>query len=329
MTLYAREIVTGWAELYPQDSIIVVGPAWLGADRPWPRVLNWSSSTVVSRFVGHTIVTPTVATAYRADAILALGPLVSPFLRPCPRFSVLHDWRHIRRPQEFSRSQLLYRNLWRISAARASGLIAISAKTARETTEIVGRQPTIVPSGRDHARRWKVCEEVSKFGFLTFGHHTNKRPGLVMNAYAQLPETVRLSHHLKVLGLETPPPLLSPGALACLARGEIELLGFVDDQRYREAIASAACVVLASSDEGYGLPLAEADYLGASAVVTIDSGVADLHPDAVATAPNAGSLAAGMLAGVTRNVMPAMGVRSWDDVVHEIRRHIKDTLAGV
>jgi glycosyltransferase involved in cell wall biosynthesis len=47
----------------------------------------------------------------------------------------------------------------------------------------------------------------------------------------------------------------------------------------------ADCVVLASTDEGFGLPVAEALSLGHPVVVTSDSGLGEIFGDAVRAVP--------------------------------------------
>lgn len=279
------------------------------------------------RAPGQLAITPLVGLLESVDAVISLSPIVSPVWRGMS-VCFMRDWRHIRRPDEFRAGQRLYRLLWKISARFARMTVCISEKAQNETRSAVPKARTIcIPNGRDHARRRKRrrFRPVSEVVVVTFGHHNNKRPELVINAMAKLPPKLPRGWHLDILGATG----RYRDSLAHLAavRGvasKVRLPGFVDDTQYEEILSGADCIVLASSDEGFGLPLADAEYLGVPAVVTSDCGVADLFPDAMQADPSDDSIAQAILACVERGrsdpaSKPTWG---WSDVVKSLRSHL-------
>jgi glycosyltransferase involved in cell wall biosynthesis len=200
--------------------------------------------------------------------------------------------------------------------------VCISNKTEAETAAIAPSARTVViENGRDHPRRWGLdaLDPAAPQTIVTFGHHNNKRPGLVIDALSLVPGT---SARLIVLGAEGP---LREELRARAVHGGVgertDFPGFVDEAEYRHSIATAAVVVLASSDEGFGLPVAEAAYFGIPAVVASDSGMVEIHEGAAMSAEPTPSDFARALSGALSGVDSLMQgrVHSWSETVNALR----------
>lgn len=284
MRLYAEELLNAWAARFPEDQLHVVGAPWIAqalAGIPGLEVSTYRTDGP-RRIARQWLTTPWVARRIGADAVLSVSSIVSPLSRR-PRFCVVHDWRHRKRPTEFSRPQRMYRVLWMWSINSATRAIQISAKTEQETARYAARaRRAIVENGQDHARSWpQVAREPgARPTILTFGHHTNKRPDLVLRAAALAAERVAESPRVSILGADGRLAVeLADLANSLHVRDLVELPGYVSEQAYQARIQNASVVVLASTDEGFGLPVSEAAYFGVPVVSTNDNGVDAIHGD--------------------------------------------------
>ncbi|WP_029088374.1 glycosyltransferase [Brevibacterium album] len=305
MRLHAVEFIRAWAEAFPGDELVVAGGRSLRqplADCSGVRLLSWPNERILTRAPGQVLATPVMRALSRADCCVSLSPIVSPLFRRTPALCFQHDWRHLRRPEEFGAVQKLYRKLWEVSAKHADLNICISDKTEAETREIVPAARTlVVENGRDHARRWQVPTiPQAPADVVTFGHHNNKRPELVIDAMAQLGPAVR-DATATILGARGAYGEELRARAASLGLGDrVRLPGFVTDEEYQQLIATASCIVLASSDEGFGLPLAEAEYFGIPGVTAADSGIEEIFRDVIVAEPEGAAMAAAITEALSR-----------------------------
>lgn len=298
MELHAREMIRAWVESFPEDDISVVGGSSFNSSLEAIDGLTrytWPNESILLRAPGQVLVEPIIGKVAGADAVVSLSPIVSPLARRGRSACFQHDWRHLVNPSEFSSLQKAYRRLWAYSAARAGVNVCISEKAERETLQVAPLARTVVvENGRDHARRWVTSGSGSLDGkyVLTFGHHNNKRPDLVLDAFSLLDSRDFEEARLVILGAR--------GALAQSLRDQagrlgvadrVDLPGFVSDSSYQKYVSHASAIVLASTDEGFGLPLAEAEYFSIPAVVASDSGVSSLFPAAHVAEPTAAEFA--------------------------------------
>ncbi|TQN48795.1 glycosyl transferase family 1 [Humibacillus xanthopallidus] len=318
-----------WCELYPADELVVLGPSWVRDSFAGPDVdfVTWPNERVVARSTGQMLLQPLLAAVKKVDAVVSLSPIVSPLVFARPTFCFEHDWRHLKNKDEFGVAQRAYRKLWELSAARATGCLCISDKAENETLELVRTASTeIVPNGGDHPRRWEVGDLPvhPRPMVVTFGHHNNKRPDLVIRGMAKLPDNAALT----VLGARGELAAQLKSLAASLGKEEDVLFpGFVEEPEYQRIIAGADCVVVASSDEGFGLPIAEALYFGIPVVVAEDSGVSDMHgPDVIAAQPTPAGMAQAMAEALARGRTASGGVSSWADTVQLLRKKVANSL---
>jgi glycosyltransferase involved in cell wall biosynthesis len=332
MNLYAREVVRGWSESYPDDKIFVVGDSWVSdafADLENVAVTVLRSRNVLARFLAQIVGVAFVFWRRRGDYLLSLSSVVSPVIAPSKTSVVIHDWRHKVRPEEFGRGQRLYRRLWEYCISHASLTIAISDKTARETRRWARpRAMVVIANGGDHPRRWRKRDATpaGPASITTFGHFRNKRPELAVSALALIRETGQ-DARLTILGANGAHRDELRRLSEDLGVSEsVDTPGFVDEFAYEQVIQSSAVLSLLSSDEGYGLPVVEARYFGVPVVVTTDGGLSEIHGDAViAVEPEPAAIGAEIIRLLSRVGPGAEGersVRSWADCVSEIRAAI-------
>lgn len=330
MRLHAREILRAWRETYPEDVLIVIGPRWLAEDieaEDGFKHFWWPNESVLSRATGQLFVSPAARVFHRAQALVSLSPIVSPLANKRSSFCFQHDWRHKKNPEEFSTLQRTYRKLWEISARKAKANFCISSKAVEETEFYVPRATTVlVENGHDHARRWEPVSSADRPAvptIVTFGHHNNKRPELLIAAIAEL---ARRDIKLVVTGATGAyREELIRYATELGVRELVDFPGFVTEGEYRRLISTASCIALVSSDEGFGLPLAEAEFFGIPAVVTSDSGVASLFHGAIfETAPTSSAVAAAVDSALESGVQLDVerDFVSWHDAVHTVRSEI-------
>ena len=188
----------------------------------------------------------------------------------------------------------------------------------------------MVENGRDHPRRWSIAQAAEESRkerrILTFGHHASKRPQLVIEAASLLGSDLKESSRVIVLGARDEFAVeLSDLAKALGMADRIELPGFVDAREYEYQIASASVIVMASTDEGFGLPIAEAQYFGIPSVATTDSGLGEIHGEGLTVSePSPEKLAVAIAAALRPIVVgpKRTDVRSWGQVAGELRAKI-------
>ena len=165
---------------------------------------------------------------------------------------------------------------------------------------------------------------------VTFGHWNNKRPELVIAALATLEQPA--APQLIVLGARGGyRESLRKLAITQGISERVHLPGFVPDHDYQSIMRRADCVVLASTDEGFGFPVAEALSLGHPVVVTADSGMTQTFGDAVkSVSPEPEALAHAIedesAHGCTAGHLSS--IRSWRDTAFVVREAIASTLTG-
>lgn len=333
MRTYAESLVGAWhsAPGASRDRLIVHGPPWISeAFAGLPGVeCRIAPATRAGRLTAQWFRTAAIFHSEGADAVLSLSPVVTGLVPREVRACVVHDWRHLRRPEEFSRAATLYRKLWLPSIRSAGAVFAISEKTARETVEQApGARVHVVRNGTDHLQAnhdtVTPLETEGRPLVVTFGHRRHKRPELVIDAVAQI--IADTPCELVVLGADEDyaGELMTRGHNLGLS-GSLRVPGFVSDEEYRAFMRSAHVVVIASTDEGFGLPVVEAAGAGAHVVVTTDSGLGEIHEELVLVAEpstRALALAIARCVGQPRRARLTQ-TWAWRDAVSEMRRWIQ------
>lgn len=332
MRLYAEELVYAWAEAFPEDELWVVGYAWCtqAFAGSTVRVIPLPESAP-ARIAGQLAGTALLAAGTRPDAVLSLSLVVTPLFPAARRFVVVHDWRHLKNPGEFSLAQRLYRRLWVWSTNHAACAIQISDKTSQESALFAPEaRRVVVENGRDHARRWQrvTLDPSAPRSVITFGHQTNKRPELVLDAFARASTQREEPMVLTILGARGEyAKALAKRAAALGVGSRVVLPGFVSGADYQALIQRASVVVLASTDEGFGLPVAEAQFFGVPALGTTDSGLDRIHQGLLVVEPSVDGLSDGLQRCLTHlSGAPVTPRQRWCDTAAGIRAAISARL---
>jgi FkbM family methyltransferase len=340
--LHAREFIHAWTEQYPGDEVVVVGTRWDGLSDEFAsrvRWIHWPTRSVVWRIIGQLVFIPLVMRVHRAHVLLVSLPVLSPLSPSRRSFVFSHDWRHLRNPHEFPFLRRIYRSIWRSSVNRAAITFCISAKALSETADVAPRSRLVLAeNGSDHTLRWEAepadSEVVRSLPaessvVVTFGHLNNKRPELVIAAMSTLQ---RPAVQLVVLGARGGyRDDLRKLAKSHRVSERVHLPGFVPDREYQAIMKRADCVVLASSDEGFGLPVAEALSLGRPVVVTADGGLDETFGSSVRAVPATpealgGAIGDALLQRATASQQS--NVTSWGDTARVVREAIATKVEG-
>lgn len=334
MRLYSEQLVLAWHEAFPQDELVLVGDRWLResfCEDATLRLVTLPADGTLSRLAEKLLIVPFVYVSSKFHGVLSVSPVVSPLIPRHARFAVVHDWRHMKNPDEFGMARRFYRRLWSYSCRTAAIIINISDKTELETREYApGANSVVIENGHDHPRRWPPVEDApdhQHLSLVTFGHHTNKRPELVVRALAHLRPELLSKVALTVLGANGKHMSdLRNLAQSLSVAGQCHFEGFVSDSRYQEIIQKASAIVLMSSDEGFGLPIAEAAFFGIPCVVASDSGVAELHGGRTEAAdPDPAAVAVALDRAINGKIVfkPHRGP-TWGDTARSIRQLISN-----
>lgn len=335
MRLHSTELLIAWCECFPQDDLSIVCGDWAREEfAGYPVSVHvWPNEHVGGRFAGQFFDTALQYYIQRPDFVVSLSPIVTPFVPRDRRVCFQHDWRHKKNPDEFPLPQRAYRRLWSMSAHWAAATICISQKTVDETERYArGASTILIENGRDHARRWPTRRDTHGRPYLvTYGHHNNKRPELVIDALPILEKFTKKRLDLVILG--TGPEYAQQLHARAASRGvsdRVFMPGFVEEAKYQEIIENSSLVALVSSDEGFGLPIAEAQFLGIPAVVTSDSGMSEIFDRYPTSAePSADGIARSILSAMSRPGTERSGIlRSWRDAAMELRTHLQHLRAA-
>ena len=330
MRLYAEEVISSWAEFHPKDRLTVLAGTWATQqffEFPNVTVVTWDNESTFMRAVGQFIVSAVRFRSSRSEVLLSISPIVTPLVSRRRRICVVHDWRHLKNQDQFGFFQKQYRRLWVFSVNRAGAAVSISEKTKNETASYAtASHGVLVENGRDNARRWQAAHaSLGQDGekcLVTFGHQSNKRPELVIQGFAKFMKDCDAQTRLTVLGATGDYARSLAGLASSLGvKDQCDFPGFVNEIAYQSTIRKSSVVILASSDEGFGLPVAEAQYFGIPIVVASDSGLDAIHEGLIVAEPTVYGLASafGVALAVEHKTAMRSSVRTWEQVVLELR----------
>jgi glycosyltransferase involved in cell wall biosynthesis len=207
-----------------------------------------------------------------------------PLRAPCPCVVTVHDVSFERSPELMSLpDRLTFRFVVPRAVERAARVITVSERTKRDLVGLYGVDPervVVVPNGVDPAF---APGDGPRDYALTVGSVERRK-----NQLAALAAATEAGLALVVVGPEKDEGL----ARELRARGA-RLEGYVPTERLAELYRGAACLVLASRYEGFGLPVLEAMASGTPAVTVADPALVEVAGDA-AVIVDEGGLAEGI-----------------------------------
>ncbi|MBS7789117.1 glycosyltransferase [Roseococcus sp. SDR] len=157
-----------------------------------------------------------------------------------------------------------------------------------------GASPGFAPPPPDPAARTALLQRHGLTeGYLLYlgAGDFRKNEGLLLRAYAALPEGLRARHRLAI-GHVNPPHLREMARGAGVAEHELICLPFIPDADLPGLYAAASLFVMPSLAEGFGLPLLEAMACGAACIASNRSALPEVlsRSDALFDPEDAGAL---------------------------------------
>ena len=191
---------------------------------------------------------------------------------PCPAIVTVHDLSFERDGSVTGRrDRFVFRKVVPRSVRRAARVFAVSERTRRDLTELYGTPPAkivLTPNAVDPAFS---AAGTHNDGYLLFVGAIQARK----NPLAAADAATELGLRLVVAGPEKEPALAR-----ALERHGAELRGYVDKPHLADLYRGAACLVLPSRYEGFGLPVLEAMACGTPVVATDDAALREVGGDA-------------------------------------------------
>jgi glycosyltransferase involved in cell wall biosynthesis len=248
-----------------------------------------------------------------------------PLACPCPAVVTVHDLSFEREPAAMGRRhRLVFRLVVPRAVRRARRVIAVSERTKRDLVELYRLPPeriAVVPHGVDPA--FGPGEDGGARDYLLYvgAIQARKDPLAAAAAAAEV-------------GL--PLVLVGPGREPALAR-ELErrgadLRGYVEKGELARLYHGAACLVLPSRYEGFGLPVLEAMACGTPVVAADEPALREVGGDAAVYAGPDGLVAAIRRALADRDRLAAAGLErarlfSWDETARRTLDVYREALA--
>ncbi|WP_435770481.1 glycosyltransferase [Nocardioides sp. SYSU DS0651] len=267
-----EHVLAQWSSVFPDDELHVAVPA--GSDLPTAdhtrHEIAVRRPAIAGRPLAQTTTMRSLAHRLRPDAVLATAPTTSVLPLGSRLVTIILDLRHELRPEQFSRGRRLLRDVSYGRTYRlADAFVAISQRSLDDLHELHpgtrGKPAVVAHLGADHVHGWPAPRRTGPA--VTFAHHTNKNPDLVLDAWRLL------------AGGQSPPPLLvlgvgsarRPAMEAAIAeRGlteHVRLAPFLPDAEFQQVLTEAEMIVFPSDFEGFGLPTVEGMALGKPVVI--------------------------------------------------------------
>lgn len=278
LTTYATALMKAWNATFPDDDLIVVAGDPAGARMMRTVTLDVRVSKAIrSRFIAQHALVPFIARTVRPDAMLSMVPSVPLVPIGVPIVSVVYDLRSWIHPEEFPASVRAYRRIAHHYAFhRSARIVAISERSRLDLGRVCRRgalRTHVLYPAADHVDEWPTYPRAQHV--VTFGHWSNKKPGLAIEAWAKALDAasaLTADWRLHVVGVpaERRGALINAAAELGVTRS-VMVHGYLPDPEYQRLFTSASAVLMLSTFEGFGLPVVEAMRLGIHVIASRDA----------------------------------------------------------
>ena len=244
---------------------------------------------------------------------------------PCPAVVTIHDLSFERRPDVMGTwDRLVFRSLVPRSARRARRVLTVSERTARDVCElyrIPHERIVVTPNGapRAFARDGRAA---GSGGYALFVGAVQRR---------KYPLAALAAARDAGLPLVVAGPERDRALAAALRRAGADVRGYVDENELARLYRGAACLVLPSRYEGFGLPVLEAMASGTPVVAAEEPALREVAGDA-AVLVHRSELAAGIRRALAeRERLVAAGLErarlfSWRETARRTAAAYRDVL---
>lgn len=231
----------------------------------------------------------------RGNADLYHGCLnVAPLLSPVPTVITIHDLAFIRFPQTFRAYNRIYLDLaTRLSARRASRILAVSEHTKREVVGLLGVDPNRVIVTPNAARSHFRPPEAAVLAQFRIRHQLPDQFILYVGTLEPRKNLTTLLEAFALLQRRIPSiPLLIGGGKGWMyepifarldqlqLRDRVKFVGYIPEEELPLWYAAATVFVFPSIYEGFGMPPLEAMACGTPVITSNTSSLPEVVGDA-------------------------------------------------